>query len=304
MPVREFYHRAEANVARADELIAAFHVPPAAGAAAVLQDRHPQRDGDRGVLLRPRDRPGSRRVGAGLGSAGADAAARPRGRGVPRRRARRGDGWDAPVRSARRSLERFGELVAAAARPIDDVRGTAAYRRTRWACSPGARSAGPAEDGAADARSSCTVNGERREADGVWEGESLLYVLRERLGLPGSKNACEQGECGSCSVYLDGVLVCACLVLAGQAEGRESSRSRGCRRGRAAPGPGGLRRGGRGAVWLLHARAHRRHARPARPRPRPDRAGDPRGARRQPLPLHRLREDPRRRAARGGGAIA
>jgi aerobic carbon-monoxide dehydrogenase small subunit len=67
----------------------------------------------------------------------------------------------------------------------------------------------------------CTVNGERREADGVWEGESLLYVLRERLGLPGSKNACEQGECGSCSVYLDGELVCACLVLAGQAEGRE-----------------------------------------------------------------------------------
>src|SRR5919112_5425544 len=65
------------------------------------------------------------------------------------------------------------------------------------------------------------VNGEVREADGVWEGESLLYVLRERLGLPGSKNACEQGECGSCSVYLDGVLVCSCLVLAGQAEDRE-----------------------------------------------------------------------------------
>jgi len=67
----------------------------------------------------------------------------------------------------------------------------------------------------------CTVNGERRDADDVWEGESLLYVLRERLGLPGSKNACEQGECGSCSVYLDGTLVCACLVLAGQAEGAE-----------------------------------------------------------------------------------
>ena len=65
------------------------------------------------------------------------------------------------------------------------------------------------------------MNGERREAEGVWEGESLLYVLRERLGMFGSKNACEQGECGSCSVYLDGVLVCACLVLAGQAEGRE-----------------------------------------------------------------------------------
>ena len=70
-------------------------------------------------------------------------------------------------------------------------------------------------------RFSCTVNGEKREVDGVWEGESLLYVLRERLGLPGSKNACEQGECGSCSVYLDGVLVCSCLILAGQAEGSE-----------------------------------------------------------------------------------
>ena len=70
-------------------------------------------------------------------------------------------------------------------------------------------------------RVSCTVNGEPRQADDVWEGESLLYVLRERLGLPGSKNACEQGECGSCSVYLDGILVCACLVLAGQAEGAE-----------------------------------------------------------------------------------
>jgi carbon-monoxide dehydrogenase small subunit len=66
-----------------------------------------------------------------------------------------------------------------------------------------------------------TVNGRPREADDVWEGESLLYVLRERLGLPGSKNACEQGECGSCTVRLDGVPVCACLVAAGQAEGCE-----------------------------------------------------------------------------------
>ena len=65
------------------------------------------------------------------------------------------------------------------------------------------------------------VNGEIREVDDVWPGESLLYVLRERLGLPGSKNACEQGECGSCSVYVDGSLVCSCLVLAGQAEDRE-----------------------------------------------------------------------------------
>jgi carbon-monoxide dehydrogenase small subunit len=64
------------------------------------------------------------------------------------------------------------------------------------------------------------VNGEQREAD-VWEGESLLFALRERLGLPGSKNACEQGECGSCSVLLDGTLVCACLVLAVQADGHD-----------------------------------------------------------------------------------
>jgi aerobic carbon-monoxide dehydrogenase small subunit len=65
------------------------------------------------------------------------------------------------------------------------------------------------------------VNGETLHVETLWEGESLLYVLRERLVLPGSKNACEQGECGSCSVYLDGVLVCACLVLARQAEGSE-----------------------------------------------------------------------------------
>jgi carbon-monoxide dehydrogenase small subunit len=64
------------------------------------------------------------------------------------------------------------------------------------------------------------VNGEDRETE-VWPGESLLYALRERLGLPGSKNACEQGECGSCSVLLDGSLVCACLVLAAQAAGHE-----------------------------------------------------------------------------------
>jgi len=65
-----------------------------------------------------------------------------------------------------------------------------------------------------------TVNGERQEAD-VWAGESLLTTLRDRLDLPGSKNACEQGECGSCSVLLDGELVCACLVLAAQADGHE-----------------------------------------------------------------------------------
>lgn len=70
-------------------------------------------------------------------------------------------------------------------------------------------------------RITATINGELREVDDVWAGESLLYVLRERLGLPGSKNACEQGECGSCTVYLDGLPACACLVAAAQVQGRD-----------------------------------------------------------------------------------
>ena len=70
-------------------------------------------------------------------------------------------------------------------------------------------------------RLTTTINGRPREINDVGEGESLLYVLRERCGLPGSKNACEQGECGACTVYLDGVPACSCLVAAGQAQGRE-----------------------------------------------------------------------------------
>jgi carbon-monoxide dehydrogenase small subunit len=65
------------------------------------------------------------------------------------------------------------------------------------------------------------VNGTDRHVESTWEGESLLYVLRERLGLPGAKGACEQGECGSCSVLLDDRLVCSCMVLAAAAAGRE-----------------------------------------------------------------------------------
>jgi carbon-monoxide dehydrogenase small subunit len=70
-------------------------------------------------------------------------------------------------------------------------------------------------------RLSLTVNGASRTAEGVSPGGSLLTALREQFGLPGSKNACEQGECGSCTVYLDGDPVCSCLVAAAQAEGRE-----------------------------------------------------------------------------------
>jgi carbon-monoxide dehydrogenase small subunit len=66
----------------------------------------------------------------------------------------------------------------------------------------------------------CTVNGSEHHVP-VSGSESLLFVLRERLGLPGAKSACEQGECGSCSILLDGRLVCACLVMAVDAEGAD-----------------------------------------------------------------------------------
>ena len=101
--------------------------------------------------------------------------------------------------------------------------GVADRRRPGHRRLPPARASRPGRacaEAGAGMRIALTVNGAAREAD-VWPGESLLYALRERLGLPGSKNACEQGECGSCSVLLDGTLVCACLVLAAQADGHE-----------------------------------------------------------------------------------
>jgi aerobic carbon-monoxide dehydrogenase small subunit len=91
-------------------------------------------------------------------------------------------------------------------------------------------------------RLTCTVNGQRRKLDGVREGESLLFVLRDRMSLPGSKNACEQGECGSCTVYLDGLPVCACLVAAGQADGREVVTVEGLAGGAASGAAGGADR--------------------------------------------------------------
>jgi carbon-monoxide dehydrogenase small subunit len=99
-------------------------------------------------------------------------------------------------------------------------------------------------------RITATVNGQTRQADDVWEGESLLYVLRERMGLPGSKNACEQGECGSCTVYLDDQAVCACLVAAGQAEGRSIVTVEGLAMKGASEGGIGEGRGGAGGGEL------------------------------------------------------
>ena len=146
------------------------------------------------------------------------------------------------------------------------------------------------------------VNGVDHEAD-CWEGESLLFALREKLGYPGAKNACEQGECGSCSVLLDGTLVCACLVLAAQADGHEVTTVEGLAR------DGELHRVQQafvdaGAVQCgfctpglvvattdLLARV-----------PVAERRRDPGGAVGEPLPLHRVREDLRRSADGRRGA--
>jgi len=150
-------------------------------------------------------------------------------------------------------------------------------------------------------RVTATINGELMRADDVWEGESLLYVLRERLGLPGSKNACEQGECGSCTVYLDGVPVCACLVAAGQAQGRDIVTVEGLASG-ADLHPVQEAFMQAGAVQCGFCTPGLIGARPAPPRAASERSGDPRGAGGKPVPVYRLREDPRRRPAGRGAA--
>ena len=154
-------------------------------------------------------------------------------------------------------------------------------------------------------RDHATVNGTVQQVDDVWPGESLLYVLRERMGLPGSKNACEQGECGSCTVYLDGEPVCACLVRR-----RPGDRPRGDhRRGRWPTASGCIRCRRRSSSAAPSSAGS---APPASSSPRTTCSpachargpGDPRGAGRQPVPLHRLREDPGRGPARRGAAGA
>ena len=166
---------------------------------------------------------------------------------------------------------------------------------------PRARRAGAARSGEVPRgmRIEFVANGEQVEAE-VWPGESLLFTLRERVGLPGSKNACEQGECGSCSVLLDGKLVCSCLVLAAQADGHEIATVEGLADGdELHPVQSGVRRGGGGPVRVLHAGARSRGRRPPGSCAEPERGRDPRGAVRQPLPLHGVPED-RRRGEDGG----
>ena len=198
LPLGEFLVGPKRNALAEDELVLAVRVRPSG------QPQTFMKVGPRNamviavVLARARRRPGARRAARRL------RLRRPRSRlrhGAARRaggfRRRRGD-----ARASDRRRARHRRLSAPrAARPH-----------------PSRARALPRLIGSV--RVALTVNGEALEAD-AWAGESLLVTLRDRLGLPGSKNACEQGECGSCSVLLDGVLVCACLVLAVQADGHE-----------------------------------------------------------------------------------
>ena len=148
-----------------------------------------------------------------------------------------------------------------------------------------------------------TVNGTRHEVDDVWEGESLLYALRERMGLPGLEERLRAGRVRLLH-RLPG-RACRCAPAWSRRARRRAARSPPSRGWptptRPAPGAAGVRRRGRGAVRLLHARPDRHHARPAGAQPAAVRPGDPGGAGRQPLPVHRLREDHGRRAGPASG---
>jgi hypothetical protein len=146
------------------------------------------------------------------------------------------------------------------------------------------------------------VNGVEHEVQDSWIGESLLFVLRERLGLIGAKGACEQGECGSCSVQIDGQLVCSCLVLAAASIGRPITTVEGlAARGAPTDVQQAYVDGRCRPVRVLHPRADHGHPRSARPGGRTHRDADPRGAVGQRLPVHRVRTHHRCRPA-GGGA--
>ena len=240
VPLDEFLVGPKQNALAPDELVVAVRVDAERLAADVHEGRPAERDGDLRLLARPR-----RSIASAASSA--PRSARPAPTVAARHgAARRGRGFPDARRCGRepdRRRARHGRLSPSCAARADAA-GAGAVPRMKIAL---------------------TVNGERREAD-VWGGESLLFALRERLGLPGSKNACEQGECGSCSVLLDGV---ARLLLprprrAGRRSRGRHGRGAGARTGTAAPRAGGVRRRRRRPVRVLHARARRRHRRPAR----------------------------------------
>ncbi len=130
--------------------------------------------------------------------------------------------------------------------------------------------------------------------------ETLLDVLRNRLGLTGAKEGCGTGDCGACSVTVDGRLVCSCLVLGAEADGREVTTVEGLSiGGKLHPLQTQVHRTRGAAVRHLHAGLSGCGEGVARPQPRPERRRDPLRAGRQPVPLHRIRQD-RPRGERGG----
>ena len=264
------HHRGEAERARAGRADHRRLGDAVRRAADLHEGRAAERDGDRRRLALP--------VSAGdeLRASFGSASARPVLVTAPRAR---------PSRSPSRSPPPPRRSTTCAARARYRTARAARARRAR--ARPGARM-----------RISVRVNGEVHEAD-CWEGESLLFVLREKLGFPGAKNACEQGECGSCSVLLDGTLVCACLVLGAQAHDREVTTVEGLADGerlhrvQEAFVEAGAVQCGFCTPGLIVATVDllRAHAAAVGRR-------DPRGALGQPLPLHRLRQDLRCGAAR------
>ena len=179
--------------------------------------------------------------------------------------------WDRGAVSATTMLVGSASWPRAASRPIDDHRSTAAYRRHAIGVMAARllRRAFPGGSARERAVHAARQRGRPRRHPTRWLGENLLYVLRERLGLLAAKGACEQGECGSCSVLVDDRLVCSCLVLGASAVGRRIVTVEGlaeprCAERRAA----GVRRHRRGAVRVLHTGPDRRRPCAARPHPR------------------------------------
>jgi xanthine dehydrogenase iron-sulfur cluster and FAD-binding subunit A len=219
VPADAFYLAPKRSAALPDELIRAVEIPCARGPQQFAKI------GTRNAMVIAACSfalaldPVARTVGTGIGSAGPTPLRASDAEGFLAELLDERGGWESGEPLGADAAERFGALVAA-----PDRRRARNRRlpppRARCARAAHAR-VGTCRAEACAMKLALTVNGEPREADLVWEGESLLYVLRERLGLPGSKNACEQGECGSCSVVLDGTLACSCLVLARQAEGAE-----------------------------------------------------------------------------------
>ena len=202
------------------EVIVEIRVPAALGLAGVPEGRHAERNGDRGRKRRAR-----RRLGGAFGPVRSRLG---RARGDPAARCRRAhllqdrlDRTNTPRRWRPRGVHCFGALSGVAHRrpPLHSGLPSARCGSVRGAgprtCvrQPQRRDIGAHTVGELIDYQLC-VNGREHDVADSWLGESLLYVLRERLGLPGSKNACEQGECGSCSVLMDGKLVCSCMVLA------------------------------------------------------------------------------------------